>query len=176
MGDGDVSGNGTRYLNSNFNPSTAGGHFAQDSASVFVYSRTNSSSTVWFDAGQVSGTTQMRMDPRATNVLAGRGPNDATTTTFTDPGDSYALFVRTRTSSTNITAYHRTTSLGSVSQASLSMANSNLAFLGNPAVGNGNFSGRQLAAGGFGGALTSAQVTDLYNAIQTLLTAIGASV
>jgi hypothetical protein len=110
------SGNGTRYLNSNFNPSTAGGHFAQDSASVFVYSRTNSNSTVWFDAGQVSGTTQMRLDPRATNVLAGRGPNDATTTTFTDPADSLGLFVRTRTSSTNITGYHRSTSLGSVSR------------------------------------------------------------
>jgi hypothetical protein len=56
------------------------------------------------------------------------------------------------------------------------MANSSLAFLGNPAVGNGNFSARQLAAGGFGGALTSAQVTDLYNALQTFLAAIGANV
>jgi hypothetical protein len=176
IGDGDAGGAGTRYLNSNFNPSTAGGHFAQDSASAFEYSITNSNNSVWFDIGQVTGTTQLRLDPRATNVLAGRGPNDATTNTFTDPGDSNALFVRTRTSSTNITAYHRSTSLGSVSQASLSMANSNLAFLGNPAVGNGNFSARRLAAGGFGGALTAAKEADLYSALQTLLAAIGASV
>jgi hypothetical protein len=177
IGDGDASGSGTRYLNSGFNPSTAGGHFAQDSASVMAYSRTNDNNGQHFDVGQLSGTTQTRLNPRSINAVSGRGPNDATTTSAaTDPADSLGMFVRTRTSSTNIDSYHRTTSLGSVSQASLAIANTNLTFLSNPAVGATNYSNRQLSAGAIGGALTSAKVTDLYNALQTFLTAIGANV
>lgn len=89
--------------------------------------------------------------------------------------DGSGLHLATRTDATNITIYRNSTSLGTVAHAINSNVYNQLTFtLGRQGASSFSFEGREYAAFVMGKGLTAGQVTNLYNRLQTYMTAVGA--
>lgn len=176
--DQGYAGNGsTSYLNTGFNPATAGGHYALDSAHLGVWSRTASTANVVDIGARTSGTTaQSFLQARnLSNAFAARLNQDLSTggPTVTD---SLGHFVNARTGAEERAYYKNGTAAATSTAASSAVTVGNI-LIG--ALNNGGVpqlhSARQYAAAHIGGGLSDADVAALHAALLKFLTAVGAA-
>lgn len=174
--DRGYTGNGTtQYLTTDFTVGISPGSIAvQDNAHLGSWSRTDvQAATVDFGgrvitiAGRVSGVLRARVNALSENTAG---------TVATSIGHSLA----TRDNSANHSNYRNGVFLNTPAMASAAVTNSPMTVLArnNSTTGTyttANWSTRQIACCHAGGALTANQVTDLYNAINTYLIAVGAA-
>lgn len=172
--DRGYTGNGSSsYLETNYNTSSSGGVYAQNSAHAGVWSLTAGAlGGAGFGHAVASGF-GCAVYPRFTDnkaygflngtaTLAGASATVAT-------GLGYTCVVRPDAS--NILLYRDNSQIGTIARASAAMLNSTLNVV---REGNGYYAG-QIAAAHFGAALSLAEEQDLYAAIQTYLQAVGAA-
>jgi len=167
------NGNGTSYLNSNYNPVTNGVKFTQNNASMFIYSLTNLSN-VSFDIGQTSATTKSFLITRYTdgnsyyplNVNSGLGsPGGAV-------ANSLSLYSIIRTASNLQRLYKAGALVVTSTTTSAALINNNIFMCAYNATGTASsFSTRKYSASGFGSGIINQ--TTFYTALQALGTSIG---
>lgn len=168
-GDGAASNLGT-----GFNPATAvSPKYAQNSASVGVWSRTNLALASAFDLGStVSTSNPVRLNSRSTSADTLRGcVNNGAVANFGASGSSVGLIALSRTASNLITGYRNGASLGTDSATAFSPDSSPIQLLSSA----GGFSTRQLSAAHIGAGLDATENLALYNALNTYLQAVGAA-
>lgn len=151
------------YINSTFNPSTASGNFAQNSASIFAWhTRTaTSNGSIFGYANRDNGT---YCDPRFSDGNSYSRIN-AGASFIIASSDGSGLLTLSRTASTNFDVYQNASSLGNRVTTSTALANSTLVFLYGIDTGHEG----PILAGGFGSSLSAANVTALYNAVHAYL-------
>jgi hypothetical protein len=164
------TGNGTTsYLNSNYNETTNGVNFTQNSASIFVYSRTNENAATTAEIGHSDATNKTFLVCRSTanqisipiNMSGGAGSPALSNT------DGSGLFQLSRTASNLSTCYRNGTSLGTSAQVSNGIVNNNMYICADNLNGAAAlFSVKQIAIAGVGGGNIDA--VKFNNAIQTL--------
>lgn len=170
-----VTGNGTtQFLDTNYNPATQGVQYTLNSASIGVYSRTDANNS-GIDIGWTNGTQLCRVVLRNSgNFNVGINRNSVFSVAVPD---SLALFVGNRSTSTASQSYRRGVLAGSESSPSTSIASFNCYLLANNTSGTAaSFSTRQLAFAFAGRSMDATQQANFYTAVQTAMTAIGASV
>jgi hypothetical protein len=156
------------YLNSNFNPVTAPSpKWVQDSVTAFIWSRT---------IGQTGGTTagndplSVSITPRSTSdVFRARASGSAALDAACTNGTG--LFATTRSLAGVRKSYRNGAEQATITDASSSHISATFK------VGTANastFVSREFAATGFGSELNNTDHQNLYNAIQTYMTARGA--
>ena len=150
------------YRNSNFNPSTAGGNYKLNAATIGCWnlSAVQINASLWQDAADVS----VECWPLYSNGNTYTMMNDGTEVGVIAGLDSSGWFSVNRTASNLYTVKRNNTSLASHTTASVSLVNSDIYFGGSSNI---------LAANAIG-ALSSSQETTLYNALFTLLHGWGA--
>jgi hypothetical protein len=170
----------TVLLNTQFNPSTAGGNFALNSASLGVYDLTNRAANASLQIGaadptpeydfinvlQATGSMQSELNGNANNVSAGAGTSNG-------------LSASSRTGSTAISMYKNgsSTPFATPATTSVGRVNNNLYILGANISGvAGSFTSDQLSAVFIGGGLTGAQYAALAARINAYMTAVGCNV
>lgn len=167
---GFVTDGSASYIDTNFNPVTAGGQFLQNDAVFGVWhggnvSRVNSTAG-WFD-----GSDGVTVNPRtAGGATFGFRINQASAVTLSN-SDGSGLAVVERTSATAIRAYRNGASLGttSASSAALNSASFNIG-----RVTASSFQAVEWRGHVIGGALGPSLNTAMYNDILAYLQAIGA--
>jgi len=160
-GDGSTS-----YLSTGINPSTAGGNYSRDSASLFVWSLSNITNT----GADIGGTISNSINSRSSTAGALRGGVNNAAATVATLGNSLGLSTLSRTSSTNVDGYRDSDFVGAQTVASVAIPNATIDILRAATL----FSTRQIAVSGFGGSLTAANVAALHGRLSAYLTAIGA--
>jgi hypothetical protein len=132
------SSNGVGYINTAYNPTTFGGGFAQNSASVGAYFHTGANvSGVTSVIYAISDTIYLYDDPGLTNRFVSRmNSSNATSPLFGTPTNvaSNSMYSAARTGSAAITCYVNGSSDSTPASTSVAVANSTLQFL---AVGAG---------------------------------------
>lgn len=166
------------YLDSGFNPTSAAGHYALNSAHIWFWSRTSAMSGVSSSFGDM-GVREGLLEAGAWNgsTNAGFTVNSATSgighNNTINVSDGLGLYHYNRSGNAAEEAYKNGAAIALNQGAKTATALPN----GNVVIGSsltGNISGRQYAAAGFGQSLSAAEATDLYNAVQAYMTAIGA--
>jgi hypothetical protein len=155
-------------LATGFIPSTAAGLYGQNSASAFVWSRTNASSTTACDIGTATGL--LRINSRHTTGVDAAINAAASDTAALTVADSVGFTLAVRRGSANYQVRRNAGPETTVVRVSAVNPAAQITLL----TQGSNFSARQIAAGGFGGALTDAEGVGLYNALRTYLLAVGA--
>jgi hypothetical protein len=160
--------NGVGRLVSTYNPTTFGGaQFLQNDAHYSVWSNTAGQVTAT-DFGIWSGTAGCFLNIRSTSdVINGRineGVNYAPANTN---GDGH--FLNNRTGSNTAQYYRNGSTLGAANTGTSIAVVSATESVGGIASGNSN---RQYAASSIGGALTTGQITSMYNDLQAFFTEI----
>jgi hypothetical protein len=184
--DRGFTGNGTNsYINSNLTPSTIGSNFTQNSNSISVYSRTDSSGD-FAEVGLFAGSNQFAITARRTvsgtpNRFTGRANEFASDADNGTNSDSRGLFSTNRVSSTSVVSYRNGTQIQSKSTTSVALSgfNAPLAIGALPVVGSSSvffYSTRQYAAWALGAGRSADQEAAFNSALTTYLTHIGAAV
>lgn len=167
------AGNGSSgFSNPTYNPSTAAGKMTQNSASIGVWSLTNSAADVTDIGCGVAGN-HLRMDIRrsanASVIAVNQNPATPMAPTVTD---STGLFFAIRDGATSTKVRRNKTTIATGSVASVGLPNFNLTF---GAFGGGSqFSARQYAMAFIGAGLTDAKCDAIYDAVAPYLSEIGA--
>ena len=164
--DQGYTGNGSSmYLDTNFNPATAGGNFSLNSQSNFAYSRTDAATIASF-FGTLNAAPTIYMSPRSTDLLyigtSGGGYTTANT-------NAIGFYHSTRRGANDQEVYKNGASLTSNASGSTSLQSNNLAIL---RVGTGYSTG-QCSFAGAGGGMTDAEASKLYERFNAFKTAIG---
>lgn len=175
--DRGYAGNGSSsYINTGLTLSSAS-KFVQDSASLGIWCRTDSSANQ-LEAGariSVSSRQSLLSARNASGVAEGRINRDISETGIA-VASSVGLLVATRTSSTLTTLYKNGSSIGTYSNTSVVPAPHELYLLAANTAGTANvFSSRQVSVAWAGGGLTGSENVAIYNALNTYLTAVGAA-
>lgn len=169
--DRDFATNGSNSsVDLNFNPSTAGGSFAQDSAYFAIWSRTTGTRSN-ITAGAFDGTDGVTIHPRnASNQFTGRA-NQATAASGAEV-DGSGFYSAARSASDAM----RISKNGSeiATSAETSTALNNLALRLGTANGT-NFAAMAFAGWVIGGYLTTAEEAALYSILLDYMQAIGAA-
>ena len=168
--DRGFTGAASKYIDSNFNPSTAvSPRYTLNSASLGGWSLTGGGV-----AGPIAGNKAAGLSFVYPKFTDGKNYAEVNAATFLNTTGAIAsglgLFTATRTDSANAATYQNMTTLVSAANASSSMPNGSQAFL----YGDlGSYAaGLQIAAGFIGGGLSAADVTALYNALHAYLQAV----
>lgn len=167
--DRGFTGAATKVITTPYNPSTAGGHLTQDSASVFAWGLTSAgvaAQIVGMSANQKIEIAQHFGDGNAYGCI-----NNGEIALAGSISSGAGLFTLSRTASNAWAYYTNATSTNTGSNASQALANGTVQYLN----GNlGHYNGGEIAAGGLGSSLTAQNVTDLHAALNTYLVAVGA--
>lgn len=154
------------FLNTGFNPSTAGGNFVQDSARVTAWSLKSGT-----DAGQIAGyvatSPNIQIYPRFTDGSAYGTVNSNSGAAVTS-ADGVGLWQINRTAANAQQLLKNGASVGTSANASVAPSNVNIGFL----RGAANFFSGSIAFGSIGSSLTAQQLADEY----TILSAFKAGV
>lgn len=174
--DQGYAGNGTSsYLDTGYTPSTHGSTFTQNSACLFVWSRTNtrSNSAALVGAATSDAPAVAYINPWNLSVdNVSHGLNGASGANAFAPTSAAGFFLLTRTASTGYDVYRNATNLGTQTSTSSGRSDQVMRVCG--ANVSTNFSSRQVLFAGCGGGLTSTEEGDLYNALDAYRSAIGA--
>lgn len=172
--DRGYTGNGSSsYLDTNFNPSTAGGKYQQNSACLGGWNLTIRAASaarplVGAESAASSGS---NIYVRLTGNLTFYRCNDNTEAAGLSDTVSNGLFASNRSTSSGRQAYKNGASAGSIpSNTSRALVNANLRAL-NDTI---KFSADQIACMFWGESLTAGEHEDLYTALSAYLTAVGA--
>jgi hypothetical protein len=160
QGDGASS-----YFDTGINPATAGGKFALNDATLFVWSLSDLNTTNSADIGSGTAT---RLIGRTAGVMAARA--NCTTTTSVLVEDSLGLYGWRRSGSAGHVFFKGGGVVASPTVSSTSISSSAIR-LG--AAGT-LYSSRRIAAAGFGGGLTDGDLYNLWHFLREWLLAIGA--
>lgn len=165
-----------KYIDTNFNPATAGGSYARDSASLFGWTTdTTLPASGQFDFIGVSGSFDIGVLP----YLSSSTTKANMQSTTSSPGatglgsDHHGLHAGNRSASNAIQYYMNGSSVGTSATASNALVSFNINGLrGNdsPAHYDGN-----IAALGFGSSLDAPGHLNLYNAMLAYMQAVGAA-
>lgn len=169
-------GNGsTSYLNTNFTPSTQGVKYTQNSASLFVYCRTNSA----VDTLEIGGIESYTAQNKSFIMVRGSSgycfyPLNFTTalgSPSTPVTNSLGLFVSS-TSSTNLKLYQNSTQITSISSTPVTTLPIPIYLLSSNYDSTPyTYSTRQISVSGAGSGVINQ--SNFYNAVQALGTSIG---
>lgn len=170
VADRGYTGDGaSSYLDSGFDPTTAAGLYAKDSAHMGTFQRTAGNG-----AGVAMGNANARLNPSGSTgpAFLQTRANDGTTTNGTS-GTLPAYGAWSRAASGSYTAYEGSTDTSTiVSVASTALTAASFTIC----RANGlTLNSSQIAAAHFGGALTGAQLKSARDAITTYLQAVGAA-
>jgi hypothetical protein len=166
----------TSYLNTGFNPATAGGVFVQDSGHVSVYNRTSRAAFNYCDIGNFNGSTSgTHIFPRtAIGLLDGR-VNDLSVS----PANALSAghFVASRTSATARAVYRNGAEVGSIgSTASVAPISLPLFICALNQAGTPFFlSNDEIAQASVGAGLSAGEVSSMNAAVLAYLQAVGAA-
>ena len=166
------NGNGTNsYLNTNYNPSTQGVKFTQNSASMGIYCLTNSAVAAIEMGHYQTQFTQMRT--RQPSNVAFNHINDGVGTGAQYPvTDSLSFYTVVRPSNTLNVAWKAGVQKASAGVTSVALNNNNMYILARNASGTADtFSPRKLSISFIGSNVINQ--LNLYNAVQALGTSIG---
>lgn len=164
------AGNGSTASGATFfNPATAGGAYAQNSAHISVWNLSNISDLSPAISAASSQSPHIYPKYTADSTFYAR-LNESASPGFGVIADPRGLLLGSRTASNLTTGYRNAVSLGTVPDASAAIPSNNISLFGD---GSLNFSTYQLAAATIGGGLTGAQVTNLYNRLRAYMTTIG---
>lgn len=172
-----VNGSTTVWLDTGFNPSTAGGNYVLNSAHLSAWSLTNATSTGVAMGANNNGTGTAYLDLEFTDTKTYTALNDADTDVGHVTANSSGFFVSTRSGSSSLIVYRNGSLLYSPNLTSNSLPARNIFLLaesdsiGNPKGG----AAWQLAEASFGANLTSGFVTALNSRICTYLTTVHGS-
>lgn len=162
----------TSYLDSGYNPTTAGGVFAQNSGHMGVWVGTDVNSGTQYDLGYA----RARLNARNGSTAAGMFNSTALGSFTISPTTSIGHTCWSRALSTEVEASKDGVAL--TNSATTSAANINLPFYILAYATSGpaptNYSTRRNQAAHWGSHLTSAERTSTYNAIAAYMTAVGA--
>ena len=160
-----------KYVDSNYNPSTAAGQYQQNSASAFAWG----SSVAANDGATLGNAVNSAEDPaeiypRFTDNSAYTTLNDNIDAPTTGQTDGSGLRAVSRTASTGYAFYKNSAVLiANITAASAAPSNKKIAFL----VGQSTHSYTgNVYCGGFGGGLSSSDVGALYGALDAYLQAV----
>lgn len=175
---GGFYGNGTNQAyNTNFTPSTAGGNYTQNSASLGLYNLDDVQANV-DDCGTTNATLRSQFGDGAAqnNPTFPIRINQATTTTVQIPNSKSGSGLRwaSRDSSTVVRAGIGRDKLTTVSIASTALSASAILFGGGRSVADPNFSTRRLGALLIGGSLTDAMWAAVSDALDEYMAAMQA--
>lgn len=166
--DRGYTGNGSSsYLSCGVN-NNALTQFTQNSLHYGAWSLTDAAVLAYNDMGTQSSTLFRHRLRTATNIFSA-GINGASTLDVSN-SDSRGHFVANRSASNARQIYRNATSLATDSVTSTALTANNFTIL----RANDLYSGRQIAAAHIGASLSGTEVTNLYNALTTYLTAVGA--
>jgi hypothetical protein len=147
----------------------AGGQYTQDSACLFTW-ETSEDNAGGFALGTSASSGLNHLIRGRTGGSASAVINDGTALTFVQ-ASSMGLTLINRSASNAKQLYRNASSIASSATASTATGITNTAcYLRN----NATYSTRRVGAGGKGASLTANEVADLYNALQTYMTAVGA--
>jgi hypothetical protein len=154
----------------NFNPTTAAGHWALNSAHSMVWPNqpvaSNAGDFGTFLGGGGFSFMFTNVAGSAWQVAINDGTNDSTETTATGKG----FYLVSRQNSSGKDYYWNNTVSGNRPQPSTSLVNSNI-WIGGV---NGNGAGlKQISAASVGGALSSTDAANFYSRLQAYMTAVG---
>jgi hypothetical protein len=157
------------YINTNYNPSTEGSKFIQDSCSFGVYSRTNSDEVAYALGGSSSGHV-INLNLRQSDVSY-FNINQATVENVANT-DSSGMFILTRLGATNTDYYRNKTKIKDGSNASATPPNRNLYILCANVAGTPlYFTTRQESFVFFGRGLSQTDVNVITNAFEAYMDA-----
>lgn len=151
---------GAACLRTNFVPSTAGGQFTQDSASMFVWSLTAAlaAGTTQYDMGCATGS-DLRIRQSNGNLAAAMNDGTALSVANGDATGLYAICRRAASGTGAKVVRKDLAQIATATTASSGLPSSNMFFLGRSA---GGLSSRELMFGGFGANLSDDQCNALY--------------
>jgi len=175
--DRGFTGSSNNYINTNFNPNTAGSPFTQDSNSFGLYTRINQVATD-SGMGMINGSNQFNLRMRLSSGFFGRA-NEESTSDGVGNTDSSGMFLVTRPSSSSVVSYRNGSQIQSKTKTSVALSSFNFNFFVLAVNDEGTaaaFSTNQMAAYYFGGSLSSTESANFYTALNTYLTYIGANV
>jgi hypothetical protein len=169
---GFTGDNATSYVNSNFNASTAGGNYARDSATLFLWCNTATGESNNGIAGLSTGDAFTYMDLRdgATSYFAINDSDWASFDFNASDTNCQAFYSMNRNGGTSSTAYKNGSSVQTSVNASAALPNSNFVFCFSTFLG---FSPNQVCCAGFGGSLNATEQANLYTRLRTYMTAVG---
>ena len=156
-----MSGGGTAYLTTGFNPALAAGQMSQNSAHVGWWQYGAQSSNYCMGAGQ---NIRARGGSSATYRL-----NTASTLSLNKfgYGDASGHYVLTRSDAALVSAYHEGVNAGDLAGVSAPLENANMTLIGSPSVGQ--YSAQSFSVFHFGSGLTALEVSNLRWALKTLM-------
>lgn len=165
------TGNGsTSYLNTNYNPTTNGVKYTLNSASLYVYSRTNLNSFK-IDIGHANTTSNSELDIRDSGSFY-RSINQLGLVSGVAVVNSLGLFSGVRIGATDVRSYRNGVLLLTNSTASSTLINNNIYVLANNNNGTAaTLSTRQLSMSAIGSGVINQST--FYTAVQALGTSIG---
>jgi len=169
---------GASYITSNYNPSTDGTYFKQNSASMGLYSRTSEAASATFDMGAAHGAGNKNyISLRYTaDVFVGR-VNENTGGTHNANSVTAGLGITTRTGSTTTSQYMNGADLGSANATSVAIAAADFYILCRNNLGTASgFSTKEISIVFFGGILGDTQASEANTIFETYMDAIGKGV
>jgi len=173
-----VNNSTTVYLDTGFNPSTAGGNFSQNSAHISFWSNTNPATGLTAMSVNATSGTQVNIFPRFSDSKAYWRINDsnAALSAGVTVGTQIGYYVANRSGASTQNGFINAVDQGVVSVASGAVVNFNMTILGQNISGthSGGYPG-QCSVASIGGSLSSTDVTNLYNRISTARTTLGLS-
>lgn len=173
---GYTSNGTTSYINTNYTPSTDAVNFTQNSATQFIYSRTDSQEASLQGGGGLANLHATHLNIRNSSDQILSRTNGTTATGAISNTSSLGFFTAVRSSFTAVTFYRNGSSLGSpASNTSTGLATVKLYALSNNNNGTAaNFSTRQIAVYGFGSG--SINQATFYTRVLNLATELGFNV
>jgi hypothetical protein len=172
-----VDASATVYIDTGFNPATAGGNYSQDSAHISAWSNTtpaNSGPSGGVVIGSEISASHTAVYSRYNDGFSYFGVN-ASATNFTSTGTpSNGHFLANRSSSSALQGYKNGTSVLTWTNTSVAPASQNIYALANHGPSGANLgTAFQLPAISIGSSLSSTDVTNFYNRLRTYMTAVG---
>lgn len=165
------TGTASSCINTNYNPSTAGGLFTLNSAHISVWDLTSRSAAAVYVCGSHDGTTETIIAPHFTGPLTYCRVNDNRAGIVDTVSNGH--FIANRTTSSLVTGYLNGTSIGTQTFVGASITNANMFVCAGSNSGVIlNPSTDQIASFSAGVSLTGTQVTGLYNALHTYMQAV----
>ncbi len=168
---GYASDGASSYVDTNFNPATAGSpKFVQNSAYAALWSRTSAPSAspgLWFD-----GSDGVTINPRtAGNLMTWRINQGSADTTPAVVTDGAGLYSANRSGAATTRASRNGAQLATSTTASTAVNSNSLCY---GRISAATFVAFNFAAGVIGGSLTPTEDLALYNALLTYMQAVGA--
>lgn len=168
-----VTGGSPAYLNTGFNPVTAGGHFAQDDHSFGTWCVTDATSSSMVDMGSATtGTTNLYTVPHRADATIDFYASDTTSRSAGAIATAVGLTAVSRRSSTSKTCYKNGAVKSTNTATSAALPNRQIYIL---AANNGSavlHSTRQVSFSWLGGGLTDTQHADFYSIASSYLSGI----